>query len=65
MWLITGKREREIKTVTRGPWRQRKGLKPTLKMEFKGGGTQGKHVNMKSEATEETVLKQDQIKETY
>lgn len=34
-------------------------------MEFKGGGTQEKHVNMKSEAAEERVLKQDQIKETY
>lgn len=33
-------------------------------MEFKGGGTQETPVNMKSEAAEETVLKQDQIKET-
>lgn len=33
-------------------------------MEFKGGGTQEKHVNMKSEEAEEMVLQQDQIKDT-
>lgn len=55
---------REIKTGTQGLWQQRKGFKTTCKMEFKGGGTQEKQVNMKSEAAEETVLKQDQIKET-
>lgn len=55
-------KEREIKTGTRGLWQQRKGLKTTRKMEFKGGGTREKHVNMKCEAAEETVLRQDQIK---
>lgn len=51
------RKEGEIKTGTRGLWQQRKGLETTRKMEFKGGGTQGKHVKMKSEATEETNKK--------
>lgn len=51
------RKEGGLKTGTRGLWQERKGLKTTRKMEFKGGGTQGKHVNTRSEATEETKSK--------
>lgn len=55
------RKEREIKTGTRGLWQQRKGLKLHAKWNSKEGVHRKKHVNMKSEAAEET----GQIKETH
>lgn len=62
MRLITGKRERDKNGNLRIVAAE-EGIKNYTQNGIQR--TQEKHVNMKSEAAEEMVLKQDQIKETY